>query len=307
METAELANTVRDRIAVSAPLGKTVLAAPMPEDEDLLRHALKVAQSIHMIERTIQTHQRPVLLFSGGKDSLACLYLLRPWWNRVLVMWANAGDPFPETVEQMERVRQLVPNFVEVEGPGYVRGHSPEQTYPADMVPLSATPVGRMAEASAPRFKVHSKFECCWSNWWLPMYNKVNELGIDLVIRGDREDEKLTNNYALSGGHDPNDRTFLFPLRNWSKDDVFAYLRAEGVEIPHSYAYGMGSLDCLHCTAWLNESGNKLRYLRDRHPDAAAEYERRLRLIQSEQERHVRLMKIALGELEPVGDEGAGD
>jgi 3'-phosphoadenosine 5'-phosphosulfate sulfotransferase (PAPS reductase)/FAD synthetase len=275
-----------------------------------LAEALRIRQLVGAafdeIERAMATHARPALTFSGGKDSLACLYLLRPWWGRVTVMWANAGDPYPETVEQMERVRQLVPHFVEVAGPGYIRGHGPEQTFPADMVPLTATTIGREIEAAAPRFKIHSRFDCCTSNWWLPLHNKVNELGVDLMIRGDRDSEALTNPW-IRGGKNPSGGSYLIPLRYWSKDDVFAYLRAEGVEIPRSYDYGMGSLDCLHCTAWLNESGNKLRYLRDFHPEVSVEYERRLRLIQSEQERHVRLMKIALGELEPVAGEGMGD
>ncbi|VWC29859.1 phosphoadenosine phosphosulfate reductase [Burkholderia lata] len=259
------------------------------------------------IERAMTTHKRVALTFSGGKDSLACLYLLRPWWDRVIVLWANAGDPYPETIEQMERIRRLVPNFVEVKGPGYVWRHGPEQTFPADMMPLSATPAGRMAEASAPKFKIHSKFDCCWSNWWLPLHNAINAHGVDLLIRGDRADEKLTNNALLNGEPDPNGGAYLFPLRDWSREDVFAYLRAEGVEVPRSYGYGLGSLDCMHCTAWLNESGNKLRYLRDFHPEAAFEYERRLRMIHDEQERHMRLTKIALGDLDPVGGEGEGD
>ncbi|MEB2503656.1 phosphoadenosine phosphosulfate reductase family protein [Burkholderia sp. BCCIQ04A] len=259
------------------------------------------------IAEAMSTHQRPVLKFSGGKDSLACLYLLRPWWNRVTVLWANSGDPYPETVEQMRRIRELVSNFVEVPGPGYIRGHAVEQTFPADMVPWTATAIGRLCSPNAPSFKLHSTLECCAANVWAPMQNKIRELGADLVIRGEREAEAhrppITN-----GVVDPqNGGTQLIPLRRWSKDDVFSYLRAQGVELPRQYAYGMGSLDCLHCTAHLAEAGGKLRYLRDFHPDVAVEYERRLRLIQSEQERHTRLVKVALGEVEPVGAEGLGD
>ncbi|WP_028230495.1 phosphoadenosine phosphosulfate reductase domain-containing protein [Paraburkholderia mimosarum] len=259
------------------------------------------------IAQAMATHQKPVLKFSGGKDSLTCLYLLRPWWDRLTVLWTNAGDPYPETVEQMERICKLVPNFVEVAGPGYLRGHAKEQTFPADMVPWTATPIGRACIPGSPSFKVHSTLECCAANVWVPMQNAVRELGADLVIRGERETEAhrppITN-----GMVDPqNGGTQLMPIRGWSKNDVFAYLRTEGVEIPRQYTYGMGSLDCLHCTAHLVEAGSKLRYLRDFHPEAADEYERRLRLIQSEQERHVRLMRIALGELEPVGEEGMGD
>lgn len=259
------------------------------------------------IGQAMGTHRRPVLKFSGGKDSLACLYLLRPWWGRLTVLWANAGDPYPETVEQMERIRQFVPGFIEIAGPGFVRGHAIEQTFPADMVPWTASPVGRLCTPGAPRFTLHSTLECCAANVWTPMRDKLAELGADLVIRGERESE-AHRPPVTHGIVDPqNGGMQLMPIRGWSQDDVFAYLRAEGVEIPRQYAYGMGSLDCLFCTAHLGEAGNKLRYLRDFHPDVAVEYERRLRLIQSEQEQHVRQMRIALGELEPVGDKGLLD
>lgn len=266
----------------------------------------KIRATLHDIAAAMQMHTHPALMFSGGKDSLACLYLLRPWWDRVLVIWGNAGDPYPETVEQMNRLRKVVPHFIEVVGPGYIHGHSPEQTYPADMVPLTATAMGREFEASAPRFKIHSRFDCCMANVWVPLRNKVNELGVDLVIRGERDAEALVNRVVVSGKNQDG-RTHIRPIWHWSKDEVFSYLEAEGVEIPKTYAYGMGSPDCLHCTAWLNENGGKLRYLRDFHPEAAVEYERRLRLIQSEQGRHVRLMKIALGEVESADGEGLGD
>nr|WP_230947441.1 hypothetical protein [Burkholderia territorii] len=99
-----------------------------------------------------------------------------------------------------------------------------------------------------------------------------------MLVRGDREDEKLTNNAVLNATGNEGGGTYLLPQRHWSKEDVFAYLRTKGVEIPRSYEYGLGSLDCLHCTAWLNESGKKLQYLRDFHPEAAVEYEQRPRL-----------------------------
>lgn len=259
------------------------------------------------IAKAMARHQKPVLKFSGGKDSLACLYLLRPWWSRVTVLWANSGDPYPETVEQMKHIRELVPNFVEVSGPGCVRWHGREQTYPTDMVPWTASAVGRLCSPGSPRFVLHSTIDCCWVNVWAPMQKKIRELGADLVIRGERESEAyrppITN-----GMIDPdNGGTQLIPIRRWSKGDVFSYLRAEGVEVPRQYAYGMGSLDCLHCTGHLGEAGGKLRYLRDFHVDVAVEYERRLRLISSEQERHMRLTKIALGELEASNGEGNGD
>lgn len=41
----------------------------------------------HIIDR----HERVVLFFSGGKDSLTCLLLLRPYWDRLTVCWINTG------------------------------------------------------------------------------------------------------------------------------------------------------------------------------------------------------------------------
>jgi len=34
-----------------------------------------------------------VLQLSGGKDSLACLYLLKPKWDDLIVAWVNTGAP----------------------------------------------------------------------------------------------------------------------------------------------------------------------------------------------------------------------
>ncbi len=270
--------------------------------------AALVRASQDEIAQAMASHSRPVLKFSGGKDSLACLYLLRPYWDRLTVLWANTGDPYPETVEQMAEVRQMVGRFVEVAGPGNVQRHGVDRTFPSDMVPWDATPIGRFVQpASAPNFTIHSFGDCCWVNMWQPMQQAIAQLGCDLVIRGERDSERYRPP-VVSGMHDPqNGGTQLLPIYRWSKEDVFAFLRGEGVEIPRQYAYGMGSFDCLHCTAVLIENGNKLRYLRDFHPMVAVEYEHRLRLIHDEQERHMRLTKIALGELEPAGEEGLGD
>jgi 3'-phosphoadenosine 5'-phosphosulfate sulfotransferase (PAPS reductase)/FAD synthetase len=258
------------------------------------------------IERAMEAHKRPALTFSGGKDSLACLYLLRPWWDRVTVMWANPGDPYPELVEQMQRVRELVPHFVEIAGPGHVLRHGALQTFPADMVPLSATPFGRTIERATGRFQMHSYLECCTFNWWLPLHNKVNELGVDLMIRGDREDEQ----YRVpihSGMRNQNGGTYLLPVQDWAAADVFAYLRAEGVEIPRWYAYGASSPDCLHCTAWTGDGAGRWRYLRAFHPQAAAEVRSRMLLMQTEQQRVADQLANAIEALEPIDGESAND
>jgi phosphoadenosine phosphosulfate reductase len=57
----------------------------------------------------IARHERIVLQFSGGKDSLASLQMVRDHWAKITVAWVNSGDVFPETIELMDTVRARVP------------------------------------------------------------------------------------------------------------------------------------------------------------------------------------------------------
>ena len=61
-------------------------------------------------------HDRVALQISGGKDSLAVLHAMQPWWDRLCVFWTNPGNPFPETVALMEKIKAEVPFFGEVAG-----------------------------------------------------------------------------------------------------------------------------------------------------------------------------------------------
>ena len=61
-----------------------------------------------------ERHSKVALQFSGGKDSCVLLHLLAPYLDQLTVVWANSGDAAKETLDQMDRVRDLVPHFLEV-------------------------------------------------------------------------------------------------------------------------------------------------------------------------------------------------
>jgi len=84
-----------------------------------------------------------VLQFSGGRDSLACLYLLKEQWNDLTVVWMNAGAPWPQTVEQMEEIKKLVPHFLEITGD--VLGQNEAFGIPSDIVPITNSLQGQIA------------------------------------------------------------------------------------------------------------------------------------------------------------------
>ncbi|HUI03521.1 MAG TPA: phosphoadenosine phosphosulfate reductase family protein, partial [Acidimicrobiales bacterium] len=70
------------------------------------------AQSVHVMREVVAEFERPVLLFSGGKDSVVMLRLAeKAFWPARLpfpVMHVDTGHNFPEVLEfRDERVAQL--------------------------------------------------------------------------------------------------------------------------------------------------------------------------------------------------------
>lgn len=215
-----------------------------------------------------------VLQFSGGKDSLACLYLLRPYWDRLTVMWTNTGAAFPETLELMSRIRAMVPHFIEVKGDQ--PGHVALMGMPADIVPVRNTAVGQMIQPNHDVL-LQSYLECCAASFWLPMQRAVIELGATLIIRGQRAAE--ARRAPIQSGHIVEGIMIRFPIEKWSEQQVFDFLRRKGVEVPAHYEYTKTSLDCWSCTAYLDENQGRMRYMREKHPALWKEVRGRLRLV----------------------------
>jgi phosphoadenosine phosphosulfate reductase len=54
------------------------------------------------------------LLFSGGKDSLACLYLNKHRWDSIFVVWLNTSAVDEQTYDYMMKWKKVLPHFVEL-------------------------------------------------------------------------------------------------------------------------------------------------------------------------------------------------
>lgn len=200
-----------------------------------------------------------VLQFSGGRDSLACLYLLEPRWEEITVAWVNTGMPFPETLEQMERIKSMVPHFLEISGQQNIE----REGYPTDVLPIAATSLGHQFEGSTgARFQ--SRYSCCAAALWAPMQQAMRELGATTIIRGQKlSDDKKT---PIRSGTVIEGVTYEFPLEAWTDEDVQRYLNERGVKLPQNYRYMSTGLDCWNCTAYLTENAGRLEYMEERHP-----------------------------------------
>lgn len=226
------------------------------------------------IREVLERHKRVALHFSGGKDSLCTLHLVRPYWDKITVAWVNTGAAFPETVELMAEVRGMVPHFLEV--------HSDQPTQnaregpPADVVSTWDTIFGR-GICENREFKVQAVFSCCSENIWMPMHRAMMEGKFTLVLRGQRNSERRKG--FIRSGHVEDGIEYYFPLENWSEADVRTFLQANSIDLPHHYNWFNTSGDCMNCSAYLDENKGKLEYLEEYHPLVAKEVVHRLQYI----------------------------
>lgn len=204
-----------------------------------------------------------VLQFSGGKDSLACLHLLRDRWDEITVAWVNTGAAFPETLAQMQKVREMVPHFLEIHG----RQNIALEGYPADVLPIHMTRYAQRFEGATAR-TFQNRYACCNAGIFQPLAEAMVAIGAKTIIRGqkrcDRKKSTVRHGEVIEGIR------YEFPIDTWSDDHVFQFLVDNHIETPSNYPLMKTGLDCWNCTAYLDENQGKLAYLARHMP---AEYE----------------------------------
>ena len=239
----------------------------------------------------IRGHEKAVLQFSGGKDSLACLYLLEPHWSELTVMWCNTQDSLPETINLMREVAGKVHNFV------IVQSDQPKQNEqygpPTDLLSVWDTELGRSVDQSRTH-KFQSPFQCCGMNLWEPLQEAVDVGGYTLIIRGQRNSE--THKSTIRSGHMEAGREYWFPIEAWSEAEVRTFLDTKQVPLPAHYKWFNSSLDCASCTAYLAENKGKLAWMQHAHPEQAQRLVRKLHFVHSAAMREIGHLREVIGE-----------
>jgi sulfate adenylyltransferase subunit 2 len=188
------------------------------------------AEAIHVIREVAAELEKPVLLFSGGKDSIVLLHLarkaFRPGEIPFGVMHVDTGHNFPEVIAFRDRVVPdvLVASVQESIDRGRVRD-----------------------EPSRNQLQTTT------------LLDAIEEHGFDAAFGGARRDEErarakervfsfrddfgqwdprrqrpelwdLYNGRVRRGEH-----VRVFPLSNWTELDVWEYIRVERLELPPIY------------------------------------------------------------------------
>lgn len=224
------------------------------------------------MEDALNRHSKIALQLSGGRDSIACLYLLRPHLDRITVYWCNTGAAFPETLQVIEQIKAMAPNFVEIEGrqPATIEQFG----IPSDLVPVSSTPMGILGEQTEAPL-IQDRYSCCFRSIMLPMHERMIADGVTLIIRGQKDADRMKG--CLRSGSVENGVEYLYPLEDWTSRKVMDFLKEQNAPIPRFYEVMDGTPDCMTCSAWWEEG--RALYLKRYHHDAYVEYQRRLDVI----------------------------
>jgi ubiquinone/menaquinone biosynthesis C-methylase UbiE/3'-phosphoadenosine 5'-phosphosulfate sulfotransferase (PAPS reductase)/FAD synthetase len=233
-------------------------------------------------------HRRVAFQFSGGRDSTAALYLLRPYWERLTLYHLDTGDQFPETRAVFQQVAQ---DFLVETGrsPEIIMGdvHAVRDQFglASDLAPVDNGDPGRLVSGRS--VKIIGRYECCARALMWPMHQRMVDDGITLIVRGQRDDEYATP--PKRSGDVADGFEVLYPIQDWTAERVTAYLKDNGLPLAAFYERGVRRApECMGCTAWWDEG--RAAYLREHHPDAYRSYTQRMRTIRTEIDRQYAML-----------------
>ncbi|PTX44295.1 sulfate adenylyltransferase subunit 2 [Christiangramia gaetbulicola] len=196
------------------------------------------SEAIYIFREVVAQFENPVLLFSGGKDSITLVRLAQKAFYPAKIpfplMHIDTGHNFPETIEFRDRlVEELGLNLI----------------------------VRRVQDDIDKGISIEEKGKYSSRNSLQTntLLNAIEEFKFDACIGGARRDEEkarakerifsVRNDFGewdeknqrpevfdmLNGRIDIGQNVRVFPISNWTELDVWSYIESENIEIPSIY------------------------------------------------------------------------
>ncbi|HEX4491511.1 MAG TPA: sulfate adenylyltransferase subunit CysD [Acidimicrobiia bacterium] len=196
------------------------------------------AESIHIFREVAAEFEKPVLLFSGGKDSIVMLRLAEKAFSPAripfAVMHVDTGHNFSEVIDFRDRrVAELGLNLVVASV-------------------QESIDTGRVVEETGPRAS-RNRLQTT------TLLDGIQSNGFDAVFGGGRRDEEkarakervysfrdefgqwdpknqrpeLWNLY--NGRHRKSEHIRIFPISDWTELDIWQYIDEQKIEVPSIY------------------------------------------------------------------------
>ncbi len=196
------------------------------------------SEAIYIFREVVAQFERPVLLFSGGKDSITLVRLAQkafyPGKIPFPLLHVDTGHNFPETIEFRDRLaKELGVELI-------VRNVQ------------DAIDAGKVVEETG-RYASRNSLQTT------TLLDALEEFKFDAAIGGARRDEEkarakerifsVRDDFGqwdeknqrpelfdhLNGKIDLGQNVRVFPISNWTELDVWSYIEQEDIEIPSIY------------------------------------------------------------------------
>ncbi|MBA6155806.1 sulfate adenylyltransferase subunit CysD [Tenacibaculum sp. S7007] len=205
---------------------------------NIIRVGALESEAIYILREVVAQFEKPVLLFSGGKDSITLVRLAQKAFYPAKIpfplLHVDTGHNFPETIEFRDRlVKELGVELI-------VRNVQ-------DNIDAGKVKEEKGKYASRNMLQIET------------LLDAIEEFGFDACIGGARRDEEkarakerifsVRDDFGqwdeknqrpelfdmLNGRIDLGQNVRVFPISNWTELDVWSYIQKEKIEIPSIY------------------------------------------------------------------------
>ncbi|HEY5845793.1 MAG TPA: sulfate adenylyltransferase subunit CysD [Microlunatus sp.] len=194
------------------------------------------SESIHILREVAATFASPVMLFSGGKDSVVMLHLAaKAFWPAPVpfgLLHVDTGHNFPEVLQFRDEAAEFygaqlsVTKVQDYIDDGRLRERPDGTRNPLQTVPLlEAIQAGKHDAVFGGGRRDEERARAKER-----VYSMRDEFG-QWEPRNQRPE--LWSLY--NGRHLPGEHVRIFPLSNWTELDVWDYIEAEKITLPSIY------------------------------------------------------------------------